>query len=348
MLLILERGRIGETYLIGADGEQNNLEVVRTHPRALRPPADDYDLRHRPGRPRPALRDRLHQAARASWAGSRATPTSRPGWRAPSSGTRPTRPGGGRSKAGREAKYAAQGAVSRARRSRPTAIPGLLVVTLDVRGDNRGWFKENWQRAKMIDLGLPDFGPVQHNVSFNTRRGVTRGIHAEPWDKLVSVATGRIFGAWVDLREGAVVRHARSPTSSGRRPRSSCRAGSATPSRRSRTRRPTPTWSTTTGARRRRIYTIVNLADETVADRLADPARRPAVELSQADRDQPRSGRRDADGGRAGAGRRRLPASSGAALRGGAARAPSPSAGPSWTSPTRRRWPASTSPRTTW
>lgn len=83
-----------------------------------------------------------------------------------------------------------------------TDIPGLLVVDLPVHGDNRGWFKENWQRAKMTGLGLPDFGPVQQNVSFNDEVGVTRGIHAEPWDKFVSVATGRIFGAWVDLREG--------------------------------------------------------------------------------------------------------------------------------------------------
>lgn len=83
-----------------------------------------------------------------------------------------------------------------------TPIPGLLVVELDLRTDARGFFKENWQRAKMTALGLPDFGPVQHNVSFNARRGVTRGIHAEPWDKLVSMATGRAFGAWVDLREG--------------------------------------------------------------------------------------------------------------------------------------------------
>ena len=83
-----------------------------------------------------------------------------------------------------------------------TAIPGLLVVDLPVHGDNRGWFKENWQREKMVALGLPDFGPVQNNVSFNDARGATRGIHAEPWDKFVSVATGRIFGAWVDLREG--------------------------------------------------------------------------------------------------------------------------------------------------
>lgn len=83
-----------------------------------------------------------------------------------------------------------------------TPIPGLLVVRLDRRDDDRGFFKENWQRDKMLAIGLPDFGPVQNNVSFNADRGVTRGIHTEPWDKFVSLATGRIFGAWVDMREG--------------------------------------------------------------------------------------------------------------------------------------------------
>ena len=83
-----------------------------------------------------------------------------------------------------------------------TPIPGLVLFELPVHGDSRGWFKENWQREKMGDLGLEDFGPVQNNISFNDAVGTTRGIHAEPWDKWVSVATGRIFGAWVDLREG--------------------------------------------------------------------------------------------------------------------------------------------------
>ncbi len=83
-----------------------------------------------------------------------------------------------------------------------TAIPGLVVFDLPVHGDSRGWFKENWQHQKMTAAGLPDFGPVQNNISFNDAVGTTRGIHAEPWDKWVSVATGRIFGAWVDLREG--------------------------------------------------------------------------------------------------------------------------------------------------
>ncbi|WP_044084768.1 sugar nucleotide-binding protein [Bifidobacterium gallicum] len=84
-----------------------------------------------------------------------------------------------------------------------TNIPGLIVFDLPVHGDNRGWFKENWQKAKMTALGLPkDFEPVQNNISFNAKRGVTRGIHAEPWDKFISLATGEIFGAWVDLRPG--------------------------------------------------------------------------------------------------------------------------------------------------
>ncbi|WP_185996577.1 sugar nucleotide-binding protein [Nocardioides campestrisoli] len=83
-----------------------------------------------------------------------------------------------------------------------TPIPGLVVVRLDLREDARGFFKENWQRKKMVAIGLPDFGPVQNNVSFNSDRGVTRGIHTEPWDKFISLATGRIFGAWVDMREG--------------------------------------------------------------------------------------------------------------------------------------------------
>ena len=87
-------------------------------------------------------------------------------------------------------------------RAEETNIPGLVVFDLPVHGDNRGWFKENWQRAKQTALGLPDFGPVQNNISFNAKKGVTRGIHAEPWDKYISIAAGSVFGAWVDLRPG--------------------------------------------------------------------------------------------------------------------------------------------------
>ena len=84
-----------------------------------------------------------------------------------------------------------------------TPIEGLVVYELPVHGDSRGWFKENWQREKMVALGLPDFSPVQNNFSFNVTKGVTRGLHAEPWDKFVSIGAGRVFGAWCDLRGGS-------------------------------------------------------------------------------------------------------------------------------------------------
>ena len=44
LLTILERGRIGETYLVGADGERSNLDVVRSLLRIMGRPEDDYDL----------------------------------------------------------------------------------------------------------------------------------------------------------------------------------------------------------------------------------------------------------------------------------------------------------------
>lgn len=83
-----------------------------------------------------------------------------------------------------------------------TSIEGLLRIELDVHGDARGWFKESYQREKLIAIGVPDLGVVQHNVSYNEERGVTRGIHAEPWNKLISPASGRVFSALVDLRPG--------------------------------------------------------------------------------------------------------------------------------------------------
>jgi dTDP-4-dehydrorhamnose 3,5-epimerase len=85
---------------------------------------------------------------------------------------------------------------------RETIIPGLFEVDLVLHGDSRGWFKENYQQAKMEALGLPHFEPVQNNFSYNADLGVTRGLHAEPWEKYVSVANGSVFCAWVDLRKG--------------------------------------------------------------------------------------------------------------------------------------------------
>ncbi|WP_146339506.1 bifunctional dTDP-4-dehydrorhamnose 3,5-epimerase family protein/NAD(P)-dependent oxidoreductase [Nesterenkonia sp. NBAIMH1] len=144
-------------------------------------------------------------------------------------------------------------------------IPGLKVIDLSVHGDARGWFKENWQREKMTALGLEDFGPVQNNISFNASPGVTRGIHAEPWDKYISVATGRVFGAWVDLREGPTFGAAYwceiDPTVAVFVPRGVGNAFQALEQNTAYTYLVNAHWS----AEAQSEYTFLNLADETAA-----------------------------------------------------------------------------------
>ena len=50
---ILTRGRIGETYLIGADGERSNYDVLQAILKAIGHPADDFDwVKDRPGHDR--------------------------------------------------------------------------------------------------------------------------------------------------------------------------------------------------------------------------------------------------------------------------------------------------------
>ena len=174
-----------------------------------------------------------------------------------------------------------------------TPIPGMVVVRLDVREDARGWFKENWQREKMVALGLPDFGPVQNNISFNATAGrdprhprravgqVRLRRHRPGLRRLGRPARGRLVRRGVHRRD-----HARGS-------RSSSRAGSATPSRPSRTRtsytylvndhwrpaRRTPRWPRRPHRR----------------DRLADPARRRRA-LREGPPPEPAAGRRGPDG----------------------------------------------------
>ncbi|SIR71923.1 bifunctional dTDP-4-dehydrorhamnose 3,5-epimerase family protein/NAD(P)-dependent oxidoreductase [Microbacterium sp. RURRCA19A] len=167
-----------------------------------------------------------------------------------------------------------------------TPIPGLIVLDLPVHGDARGWFKENWQRQKMTAPGidLPDFGPVQNNISFNDAVGTTRGIHAEPWDKYVSVATGRIFGAWVDLREGdtfgAVYTTEIDPSRAIFVPRGVGNSYQTLEPDTAYTYLVNDHWSPTA------TYTFLNLADETAA--IDWPIPLDTVEISEKDKNHPR------------------------------------------------------------
>ncbi|RKS88599.1 dTDP-4-dehydrorhamnose 3,5-epimerase-like enzyme [Microbacterium sp. AG790] len=167
----------------------------------------------------------------------------------------------------------------------PTPIPGLLLIDLPVHGDNRGWFKENWQREKMISVGVPDFGPVQNNISFNDAVGTTRGIHAEPWDKFISIAFGRVFGAWVDLRPGesfgAVFTAELDPSTAIFVPRGVGNSYQTLEPNTAYTYLVNAHWSSEVQSE----YTFVNLADEDLA--IAWPISLKDAELSDKDRRHP-------------------------------------------------------------
>jgi dTDP-4-dehydrorhamnose 3,5-epimerase len=166
-----------------------------------------------------------------------------------------------------------------------TGIPGLLLLDLSVHGDNRGWFKENWQRVKMTALGVPDLRIVQNNVSYNATRGVTRGLHAEPWDKFISIAAGEVFGAWVDLRPGdsfgRVVTARLDPSKAIYVPRGVANGFQALADGTAYTYLVDAHWS----LEQKKSYTFVNLADPALG--IGWPIGLDQCELSQADRQHP-------------------------------------------------------------
>ncbi len=85
-----------------------------------------------------------------------------------------------------------------------TAIPGVLLLSADVYGDERGYFREVYRRDRYAAVGIPDEF-VQDNQSHSVR-GVLRGLHYQirrPQAKLVGVVRGAIFDVVVDLRRGS-------------------------------------------------------------------------------------------------------------------------------------------------
>lgn len=82
-----------------------------------------------------------------------------------------------------------------------TPLKDLLVVELDVYGDERGFFSEKFHKEKFSELGLPvDFPQDNHSRS---EPNVLRGLHCQhtpPQGKLVGVVRGKIWDVAVDIR----------------------------------------------------------------------------------------------------------------------------------------------------
>ncbi|SDE60076.1 dTDP-4-dehydrorhamnose 3,5-epimerase [Ruegeria marina] len=87
-----------------------------------------------------------------------------------------------------------------------TPLSGVLILTPARFGDERGFFSESWNKARLAGLGLEiDF--VQDNHSVSARAGTLRGLHfqAPPHaqGKLVRCGRGRLFDVAVDIRKGS-------------------------------------------------------------------------------------------------------------------------------------------------
>lgn len=88
----------------------------------------------------------------------------------------------------------------------PTALADVVILTPRTFGDDRGWFCETWNGARMKAAGLAiDF--VQDNHSMSARRGTLRGLHYQTaphvQDKLVRCTRGAILDVAVDFRRGS-------------------------------------------------------------------------------------------------------------------------------------------------
>ena len=87
-----------------------------------------------------------------------------------------------------------------------TAIGGLSRITTKAITDERGTVREFFRMSSFVgaDLAIP--APwTQVNLTW-TRQGGLRGLHGESMTKLVGVASGEAFGAYVDARPDSPTR----------------------------------------------------------------------------------------------------------------------------------------------
>lgn len=80
-----------------------------------------------------------------------------------------------------------------------TAIDGLLVLRTKQVEDERGTVRELYRESTFQALGGGAGRPRQVNLT-SSRLGAVRGLHGENMTKLVGVASGRCYGAYLDVR----------------------------------------------------------------------------------------------------------------------------------------------------
>jgi dTDP-4-dehydrorhamnose 3,5-epimerase-like enzyme len=84
-----------------------------------------------------------------------------------------------------------------------TEIGGLFHIMSQTRGDDRGSFREVVRFPEIEVMTGYDFVGKQVNHSFS-RYGTLRGLHVEPWAKLVTVTSGLAICTFLDCRPQSI------------------------------------------------------------------------------------------------------------------------------------------------
>ena len=86
-----------------------------------------------------------------------------------------------------------------------TAIDGVFIIEPQVFEDERGYFFESWNKAKLKEQGI-DYDFIQDNQS-KSKYGTIRGIHFQKGEysqaKLVRALEGAVLDVAVDLRKNS-------------------------------------------------------------------------------------------------------------------------------------------------
>jgi dTDP-4-dehydrorhamnose 3,5-epimerase len=85
----------------------------------------------------------------------------------------------------------------------PTRLPGVYLIDLELREDERGFFARTWCQREAAAHGI-HVQWVQCNLSYNRQRGTLRGMHYQtaPYaeGKLVCCTRGAMHDVVIDLR----------------------------------------------------------------------------------------------------------------------------------------------------
>ena len=87
-----------------------------------------------------------------------------------------------------------------------TALDGVLLITPDKFGDQRGFFSETFNASALAAHGV-EIAFCQDNHSFSATPGTVRGLHYQKpptaQSKLVRVTRGSVLDVAVDIRRGS-------------------------------------------------------------------------------------------------------------------------------------------------